>query len=255
MTSCNPKTLHALPARTVHWHSEITLQINRNKDRCLHESSQPIKLYSTNFERSAANTFFYHVQTISWWRIFKGGGGVDQHPESICSSGMNSDLGEWFFWRSAQASGCRLMHTLNGSSSSDHIDWPLTKGMFTFVNACKWSSEPAARAWTFLKAVSVLSRSAEGECVCHGRPAELHAHYVLLVATSTIVHRWICSSPKFVQFKMHSWFVNKIISRGEKTILNLEVYPEPCSTCLAGFTGLPSYSCMISYFRLSPSCQ
>ena len=34
---------------------------------------------------------------------------------------------------------------------------------------------------TCLKAVSVRSRSPEGESVCHGRPAGLHEYYVLLV--------------------------------------------------------------------------
>ena len=44
-----------------------------------------------------------------------------------------------------------------------------------------------AQAWTCLKAVLVLYRSAECECVCHGRPAGLHAHHMLLVRCHLIV--------------------------------------------------------------------
>ena len=57
---------------------------------------------------------------------------------------------------------------------SDAVLWP--QEMFTFLKKhANGKSKRGVRAWNRLKAVSVPTRSLESGCVCHGRPAGLHA--------------------------------------------------------------------------------
>ena len=104
--------------------------------------------------------FLYHGdQKIAWWRICRWQAvNFDIH---LCSSGVNSDLGECLFWG--------LCKSVVASTDL----WP--QKMFTFFeNTYKWSLACVGLSESSFSAIQ------EGVCVCHARPTELHAHVPLV---------------------------------------------------------------------------
>ena len=140
-----------------------------------------------NFEKRAAKTFSNSDQTISWWRFCREGeeeGGGGSTLESTCSSAWILTLGNGSFGAVQagiqHADRCARLTMVHAQTAS--IDLWLQE-MLTFLEMyANGRSEREARAWTCLKAMPSRSKPRRANAFnCHGRPAGLHAHYVLLV--------------------------------------------------------------------------
>ena len=122
-------------------------------------------------------TFFFTMvfkQSLRW-RICRGRViSIQNTPGG--SSDVNYDLGEWFLWRFRDLCKPALSMQIDA-----HAKWQLKnrsrqltsdfKRCLFFGTVCKWSNRAASVDLSdgAVKAVSVLYRSLEGECACHGK--------------------------------------------------------------------------------------
>ena len=203
MPWCKPKTLHTLQAWTVHWEiiscreKQKELTVSRTQISETQNKTNRVDLSSCtlpNFEKRAAKTFYHGDQKdFRWWRICRGrgGGGINIRNLPVRAWTLTSQNGSF---RDLRKPALSMQMDMDAhGSSSDRINWPLTSRDVTlFEMHANGRSDYAARPLTCLKAVSVPSRSLEGECICHMAGLRGITHTTcLLFLTKSI---WSCST-------------------------------------------------------------